>query len=70
MKVIIDRFEGPYAVCEQADKTMIDIKRIKIPMNAKEGDVLDIQEDTITVDIEETKKRKNAIESLAEDLWN
>lgn len=70
IKVIIDRFEGPYAVCEKQDRTMMDIKRINLPSKAKEGCVLIIQEDKITIDMDETKKRKEYIESLAEDMWN
>lgn len=70
IKVIIDRFEGPYAVCEKEDRTMIDIKRIKLPTNAKEGCVLIIQGDKITMDVDETEKRKKHIESLTKDMWN
>jgi hypothetical protein len=69
MKVIIDRFEGYYAVCEKADRTMIDIKRIDIPSESKEGDVLYIDNNVITIDIEETKKRRKEIEKLTKDLW-
>jgi hypothetical protein len=37
MKVTIDRFEGEYAVCEKADRTMINIPREKLPAGAKEA---------------------------------
>ncbi|MFL0196370.1 DUF3006 domain-containing protein [Clostridium sp. WILCCON 0269] len=70
IKVIIDRFEGPYAVCEKEDKTMMDIKRIKLPANAKEGCVLNISGDKITIDIDETEKRKKHIAALAKNMWN
>ncbi|MBC2578922.1 DUF3006 domain-containing protein [Clostridium sp. DJ247] len=50
MKVIIDRFEGPYAVCKKEDSSMVDIKRIKIPMEAKEGDILQIEDSKITIE--------------------
>jgi len=69
MNVIIDRFEGIYAVCEKEDKTMMDIKRINLPSGAKEGDVLIINNNIITVDIDETKKRHSEIDKLTEDLW-
>lgn len=69
MKVIIDRFEGNYAVCEEENKKMINIEKIKIPANAREGDVLKIIGDTITIDITETKKRKKEVEELTKDLW-
>ncbi|NLZ48065.1 MAG: DUF3006 domain-containing protein [Clostridiales bacterium] len=70
MKVVIDRFEGEYAVCEKNDRTMIDIERIKLPPEAKEGDVLEIKENQITIDREATDKRKKEIEELTKDLWN
>lgn len=69
MKVIIDRFEGNFAVCEKEDRTMMDIEKSKIPSIAKEGDVLNIFNNKITIDLEETKKRKKEIEELTKDLW-
>lgn len=70
LKVIIDRFEGDFAVCEREDRSMIDIEISKIPSKAKEGDVLDISDDIITIDLEETERRKRKIEELTKDLWN
>lgn len=69
MNVIIDRFEGKFAVCEKEDRTMIDIKKSKIPSIAKEGDVLSIDNDVIIIDIEKTEKKRREIENLTEDLW-
>lgn len=69
MKVIIDRFEGNYAVCEKEDRTMINIEKNKIPTEAKEGSVLSITEDGITIDEEETISRKKDIEEFTKDLW-
>ena len=69
MRVIIDRFEGIYAVCEKEDKTMIDILKINLPSKAKEGDVLIFENNMIFIDVEETEKRRREIEKLTEDLW-
>jgi hypothetical protein len=69
MNVIIDRFEGDYAVCEKEDRIMMDIKIIHLPSKAKEGDVLNIEDGMITIDIGETKKRCSEIKKLTEDLW-
>jgi hypothetical protein len=69
VKVVIDRFEGDYAVCEKENREMIDIKKNILPNEAKENDVLDIEGDKIIIDIEETKKRKKDIEELTKDLW-
>lgn len=69
MKVVIDRFEGDYAICEKENREMIDIKKDRIPKEAKESDVLDIQGEKIIIDVEETEKRKKEIEELTKDLW-
>jgi len=39
-KLIIDRFEGKYAVCELEDKSIINVPKYKLPLNCKEGDCL------------------------------
>lgn len=63
MKVIIDRFEGDYAVVETEDKIMVNLPKLLIP-GAKEGDVI-----SISIDEEETKQRKDNISKLMDDLW-
>lgn len=65
---IIDRFEGGFAIVELYDSKVINIEVNKIPKEAREGDVLSIGEH-ITIDYEETKKRKNVIEKLSKDMW-
>jgi hypothetical protein len=69
MKVIIDRFEDNYAVCEKDDRTIINIERHRLPKAAAEGDVLIINPNNITIDAVETKIRKKQIEELTKDLW-
>lgn len=69
MKVIVDRFEGDFAVCEKEDRRMINIERAMIPSEAKEGDVLIVDGGSITIDEAETEKRKRLIEELARDIW-
>lgn len=69
MKVTIDRFEGEYAVCEKPDRTMLNIEKGRLPGGAKEGDILNIDGDSITLDAGETSKRKKNIKKLMDDLW-
>ncbi|MCK9216967.1 MAG: DUF3006 domain-containing protein [Firmicutes bacterium] len=69
MRVIIDRFEDDYAVCEKENRDMIDIEIKKLPANVKEGDVLIINGEYITIDTIETKKKRKEIRSLMDDLW-
>lgn len=63
MKVIIDRFEGDYAVVELLNGKMINVPRILFE-NAKENDVINI-----TIDEEETNKRKEMVSSLIHKLF-
>lgn len=70
MKAIIDRFEDKYAVCELESKKMINIEKNKLPLNAKEGDVIIIIDDKIIIDTEETIKLGEDIKELTKDLWN
>ena len=70
MKVTIDRFEEDFAVLEKPDRTMMNIKRSQLPPGAKEGDMLNIDGDKITIDVAETAKRKQEIKGLMKELWN
>lgn len=65
---IIDRFEGDFVVLELQDKRIINIEKSKIPIEAVVGDVLSIDKD-ITIDLEETEKRKKYIQDLTRDIW-
>ena len=49
---------------------MVNIEINKISPVAKEGDVLDISNGVIEIDIEETQKRKHEINELTNNLWN
>ena len=64
MKIIIDRFEGDYAVVEIENGTTVDMPKVLIPKEAKEGDVLEI-----LINQEETKTRREKIEDLMKELW-
>lgn len=63
MELIIDRFEGDYAVLEIEIGKTVSIPRILIP-NAKEGDVINI-----SVNKAKTKERENNINKLVDELF-
>lgn len=65
---VIDRFEGNFAVIELDDGKMINVKRNMLPKEMKEGYVLNMDE-KITFNNEETKKRKEEIEKMMEDIF-
>lgn len=68
MRAVIDRFEGELAVMEFKDGYK-NIPRKMLPPEAREGDVLVLQDDYWIIDPEATHERKEKIEKLAEELW-
>ena len=62
IQVIIDRFEGNFAVVELPNKEMLDVPIALFP-DAKQGDVIDIN-----INHDETDKRKKNIDDLFNKL--
>ncbi len=65
----IDHFEEGFAVCETEDKGLIDVELMKLPKGARQGDVLEIIGDHITINQSETKEREKRIQDLMKDAW-
>lgn len=61
MRVIIDRFEGNFAVVELEDGTMVNMPKILVP-NANEGD-------TVTIESYRDTEREKRIKKLADELF-
>lgn len=77
--LMIDRFEGIYAICEEQggakgkkkkDQHYFGIELTELPEGAKEGDVLRIGDDgTIQIDTKATKERREKIQKLENSVW-
>ena len=67
--LIVDRFEGGFAVCEQEDATMVDVDVKLLPQGTKEGDVLKFENGMYTVDADATLQRTRRIRQLMGELW-
>lgn len=65
----IDRFEGDFAICIGDDEKIYKLELKKIPEKAREGDVLKKVDGILTVDEEETKKRKDELFDLQDKLF-
>jgi len=65
--IIIDRFEGDFAVLE-TDSGMIETDRTKIPENAAEGDVLIMENGVYIVDVKGTEMRRESIRNTFKRL--
>lgn len=58
-KLVIDRFEGKYATCEDGEQKYFAIESSELPAGAAAGAVLLISEEgELTLDLEETERRK------------
>ena len=69
-KLIIDRFEGTYAICEDQEKKMFAISLNELPQGAKPGDVLQISgAGELSVDQEETQQRRKKMAGLQSKLF-
>jgi len=69
MKIIIDRFEGNYAVCETEEKKFIDIPKFDIPEGAKEGDILTKTDNGYSIEKAETKEKREEIKKRMNSLF-
>lgn len=65
LKIIIDRFEGDFAVVELDDKGFINMPIELVPQGAKEGDILEIQ-----INHEESSILRRQKEKKWLDLWD
>ncbi|HCR41606.1 MAG TPA: DUF3006 domain-containing protein [Lachnospiraceae bacterium] len=70
IKLIIDRFEGTYAICEMDDKSMVKIPKYRLPLDCKEGDCL-IQDsnEMIQKDNEATDRRNKHLKEKLNRLF-
>ena len=66
---IIDRFEGDYAVVEFDNEIMENIEKARLPVDAKEGDIILIENDCIFIDCIETENRKHNVNKLMDKLF-
>lgn len=60
--LVIDRFEGEYAICEDMDQRCLAIKAFELPSGAGEGCVLTVSEEgKFLLNLEETERRRQRI---------
>jgi hypothetical protein len=63
-RVVIDRFEGNFAVVELPDRTTANVPKTVLPDEVVEGDIIEIR-----IDREETKSQETQIKELINDVW-
>ena len=65
MRIIIDRFEGNYALVELQDQQVVEMPKVLLPHGANEGDVL-----VLMIDKKATENRRKDIKNLMASLWD
>lgn len=61
-QLIIDRYEGKYAICEDKEQKYFAIELLELPEGAKPGCVLVISDEgQLSLDTEETERRRQRI---------
>lgn len=69
-RLIIDRFEGSFAICEKEDDTTEKIPRYKLPLDCREGDCLLLgSEGMYTIDTNATKIKEKRIQDKMNRLF-
>lgn len=68
--LVIDRFEGGIAVCEERETgRMINIKKEILPIEANEGDIIRYKNCEYVIDYEEKQTIKNRINEKVKNLF-
>jgi hypothetical protein len=70
LRLIIDKFEGSLAVCEDENGETRNITVSTILGLAKESYVIEEINGVFYINEEETEKRRKYIEELTKDMWN
>jgi hypothetical protein len=65
MRFIIDRFEGGFAIVELENREIVNIPRVVLPIEAKEGDSI-----IVSIDEVETESRKKRIQDKFNSLFD
>lgn len=61
-QLIIDRYEGKYAICEDAEQKYYAIETAELPEGCSEGCVLEISDEgELSLNAAETQARRNRI---------
>lgn len=68
--LVIDRFEGEYAVCECETGEFVNIRRGLIADDAREGDVLVWTDSAYLIDAAQTRSRSKRIHQKMDRLFS
>lgn len=67
--LMIDRFEGDIAVCEDEERRMVEIPRRLLPADAKPGSALLPDGEGYCLDATAEEERRARLRRLQDGLW-
>ncbi|MBO5360159.1 MAG: DUF3006 domain-containing protein [Clostridia bacterium] len=70
MRIIVDRIEGEYAVCELEDGSMKDIALSELPSETEEGSVLIFTDGEYINDFKTQEELKTEILALQNSIFD
>lgn len=70
MRIIVDRIEGEYAVCELEDGSMKDIALSELPSETEEGSVLIFTDGEYIIDFKTQEELKTEILALQNSIFD
>ncbi|MDR5588471.1 MULTISPECIES: DUF3006 domain-containing protein [Clostridium] len=68
-KYIVDRIEENHVILESFNGDMLETTISKTKGDIKDGDILIKNGDIFIIDVEETLKRKEAINNMMKNMW-
>ena len=69
MYYTVDRIEGEYAVIEDGEMNLKNVKLDGLPENIKEGDILKFENNIYVIDTEKTKQVKKNMEERFKKMF-
>jgi len=67
LRGVVDRIEGEYVILE-VEGEVLDIKKVLMPEEIKEGDIVELVDGNYVILSDETARRKKTIEDLFNEL--
>jgi len=65
----VDRIEGGFAMLEDANMNMKNVKLNDLPENIKEGDILKLENNIYIIDTERTKRIKKELDERLRKMF-
>jgi hypothetical protein len=69
-RAVLDRIESSTAVLESESHEIFEIPASALPVDARPGDWLILEDDSVSIDRASTAKARRRVRKLMDDVWN